>query len=114
MKKLVWALSLVGVAAVAAVVGARAWGGQTQIEFEVGGVCAMCEFRIQAAAMEVKGVRSAEWDYQTKILTLKVDRSLAADMKPIQEAIAEMGHDTPLRKAADEVYESLPPCCRYR
>jgi hypothetical protein len=28
-------------------------------------------------------------------------------------AIADAGHDTPMHKAKDEVYEKLPACCKY-
>lgn len=82
------------------------------IELTVSGVCGMCEERIENAAL-IKGVKSAEWDKQTQILTLII-KPKKVDEKTISEAVAAHGHDTELVKATDEAYNKLPNCCRYR
>jgi len=36
------------------------------------------------------------------------------NLQEIQTAIANVGHDTPLKKAPDETYNKLPICCIYK
>lgn len=80
--------------------------------FTVTGVCGMCKERIENAAL-IKGVKSAEWDKQTQILTV-IYKTSATDENTIHQAVASHGHDTELVKASDEVYKKLPACCAYR
>ncbi len=81
-------------------------------KFEVKGNCGMCENRIEKAAKSVEGVSSADWNQETKILEVAFDESKTTVHK-VQMAIAKVGHDTPMHKASDEVYENLPGCCKY-
>ncbi|HAT64605.1 MAG TPA: ATPase, partial [Flavobacteriaceae bacterium] len=37
---------------------------------EVDGVCMMCKMRIEKAALKTKGVKSANWNIETHVLTL--------------------------------------------
>ena len=81
-------------------------------KFEVKGNCGMCETRIEKAAKSVDGVASADWNQKTKLLEVSFDESKTSVHK-VQEAIAKVGHDTPMHKASDEVYKALPGCCKY-
>ncbi|NGM60368.1 TonB-dependent receptor plug domain-containing protein [Sphingobacterium sp. SGG-5] len=79
--------------------------------FDVAGNCGLCKKRIENAAT-LDGVEKAVWDMKTHRLTVKYNyekTSLAA----IQQSIAHAGHDTPLFRAPDEVYEKLHECCLY-
>src|SRR6476620_10313042 len=82
------------------------------ITFKVYGNCDMCKSRIEKAA-KGKGVTSAIWDVDTKTLSLDYDASVTSPEK-VQDRIAGVGHDTPLKKAKDLVYNELPDCCHYR
>jgi len=82
------------------------------ITFKVFGNCEMCKNRIEKAA-KGKGVASAMWDVDTKMLSLNYDPSITSPEK-VQERIADVGHDTPLKKAKGFVYDELPECCHYR
>ncbi|WP_321374035.1 efflux RND transporter periplasmic adaptor subunit [uncultured Draconibacterium sp.] len=84
---------------------------QEHTMFKVGGECEMCKDRIEAAALSVSGVVSAEWDAETKELHLNYEDGLS--LEKVHHAIAEVGHDTELEKAPDSVYEELPECCLY-
>ena len=84
----------------------------TTVSFEVSGVCAMCQKRIEKAA-KINGVINANWDIPTKILTVKFNPNTTT-LKRIQHKIAVSGHDTPLEKASNETYSNLPDCCLYR
>ncbi|MFO7574286.1 MAG: cation transporter [Bacteroidales bacterium] len=81
-------------------------------KFEVKGNCGMCETRIEKAAKSVDGVSTADWNQETKILVVNLD-STKTTVNKIQLAIAGVGHDTPMHRAKDEVYNKLPACCKY-
>lgn len=76
------------------------------------GNCGDCKERIEEAAY-VKGVKTAEWDKTTKILTV-VYNSEKTNLDKITLAIAKIGHDSKLHTASDKVYKKLPGCCAYR
>jgi len=82
-------------------------------EFHVSGNCEMCKERIETAAKSVKGVISAQWDIESKLFHVTYNSSLT-NVKVIQKAIADVGHDNDGYRAPDEVYEKLPQCCLYR
>ena len=92
----------------------RNFGPKPKTEtFKVYGECDMCKRRIENS-LKVDGIKSANWDVETKIL--KVQYVLTADItggKKIQQLIAAAGHDTQDYKALDVVYEKLPICCHY-
>lgn len=79
----------------------------------VEGNCQMCQKRIEKASLQVKGVKYASWDIPSNHLTLIYNQN-KCDLKAIQFAIAEIGHDTHLYKAKEASYLNLPPCCLYR
>ncbi len=79
---------------------------------KVMGNCSQCKTRIEKAAMSVIGVKSANWDKQSKLLYLVY----TGDKKTteVQKAVAKVGHDTGPYKATKEAYNALPGCCQYR
>ena len=79
----------------------------------VQGLCGMCKTRIEKTAQGVPGVTRAEWQMDTKVLTLQFD-STKTSMEFISEQLAKVGHDTDRNRADDKVYNSLPSCCKYR
>jgi periplasmic mercuric ion binding protein len=81
-------------------------------KLKVGGNCDMCKARIEKAA-KVNGVTKADWNKETKILTLTYDSKVVTSDE-VQKKIAAVGHDTPKYKADDKAYNSLPGCCKYR
>jgi copper chaperone CopZ len=72
----------------------------------------MCETRIEKAAKSVEGVREADWDKETEMITVTYDVS-KTDVHKIHKAIALAGHDTETHKADDKTYKFLPKCCKY-
>jgi copper chaperone CopZ len=98
------AMFLIGTASVFA-------GNKTE-KFEAKGNCGMCKTRIEKAAKSVPGVIKANWDKNTKVIEVVFDDA-KSDLTKIETAIAKVGHDTPLVKATDEVYNALPSCCKY-
>ncbi|MCW3788686.1 efflux RND transporter periplasmic adaptor subunit [Plebeiibacterium sediminum] len=81
--------------------------------FKVYGNCGMCKDRIEEAALSVSGVKSAEWNEDSKMIHVSY-LSDQSSLDKIHKAIAKVGHDTDKEKAPDEVYNNLPACCLYR
>lgn len=89
----------------------KATSAKTEV-FDVNGKCDMCKARIEKTA-KVTGVSKAEWNKQTKKLTLTYDPS-KVKTDDILKALAAVGHDNVKYKADDKVYAKLPGCCKYR
>lgn len=80
-------------------------------EFKVFGNCGMCEKRIEKALM-VDGVESADWDKETKMATVVFEKGKITEDQ-LHKNVAEVGHDTEKYKASDEIYSTLPGCCKF-
>jgi copper chaperone CopZ len=78
---------------------------------KVSGNCDMCKSKIEKAA-NIDGVSKAEWNKDTKVLTLAYNPS-AVTSDAVQKSIAAAGYDTEKFKATDAAYKSLPSCCQY-
>ncbi len=81
-------------------------------KFRVSGNCEMCKARIEKAAGSVDGVKSADWNIESKMFEVTFDPG-KADLQKIHMAIADAGHDTEMFKASQEAYDKLPLCCKY-
>lgn len=80
---------------------------------DVKGNCEMCKHRIEKASLNVEGVKYANWNVQTKKLSLILNEK-KADIKEVEKNIAKAGHDTKNVKAPKEAYNNLNSCCQYR
>jgi copper chaperone CopZ len=76
------------------------------------GNCGMCKSRIEAA-LDTKGVKSAEWNIQTKQLIVSYV-PIKISLTQILELVAGAGHDSDVKKSEESVYKTLPGCCLYR
>lgn len=81
-------------------------------KIKVNGNCDMCKAKIEKAAKAVNGVSKAEWNKETKVMTLEFDTDKTA-VQNIEDAIALAGYDTQSKKATDASYAKLPGCCKY-
>jgi hypothetical protein len=79
---------------------------------KVSGNCDQCKARIEKAA-KIDGVSKAEWNKDTKMLSLVYDLSKVKS-DDVQKKVAAVGHDTGKYKATDKAYNNLPGCCQYR
>ncbi len=82
------------------------------VDVRVSGQCEMCKARIEKAAFKVKGVKSAEWHQDDKMLHLIINE-YKTDVLTVQTKMASIGHDTEAVLATDEAYGSLHGCCLY-
>lgn len=85
---------------------------QNTVSFKVAGVCGMCQKRIENAA-EGKGLKKAQWNVATQLLSLHIDPE-AYDVEAAKQRILAAGHDVEDRQADQRAYRRLPDCCRYR
>jgi copper chaperone CopZ len=84
----------------------------SKFTIEVNGNCDMCKKRIEKAAFETKGVKSAVWDIETHQLNLILNEEKCSSLA-VEQNIAKAGHDTNNVKATDADYDNLHGCCRY-
>ncbi|MDR1357713.1 MAG: cation transporter [Tannerellaceae bacterium] len=82
-------------------------------DLKAGGACGMCKTRIEKAAKSVEGVTAATWNKDNQQLHVHFDDS-KTNLDAISKAVAATGHDTGNIKAADDAYNALPDCCKYR
>ena len=87
-------------------------GNDTTAVFKVFGVCEQCKHRIEDA-LKVKGVETANWNVDSKMLTVSYKLS-SVSFDKINKKITDAGHDTYYKKANNSDYSALPKCCRYR
>lgn len=80
--------------------------------FKVLGNCGMCEKKIEAAVLNLKGVKKAVWDIDLLLLEVKYN-SKKVHLSEIKQAVADVGYDTDTIKASDEKYNNLHYCCKY-
>lgn len=78
---------------------------------KVDGVCGSCKKRIENAAY-INGVKHAEWDKATGLLTVSYKPSKVS-AETISKAVADKGHNAGEAKASEEAYKKLPKCCAY-
>ena len=81
---------------------------------KVYGECGMCKKRIEKAALSVQGIQAANWDVDSKMLTIKYDQLKSEVAENAEKKIASIGHDTEKLRADDTAYQSLPECCHYQ
>jgi copper chaperone CopZ len=73
--------------------------------------CGDCKERIEGKLNYTKGIKFAELDDQTKIVTVKYDPK-KIDLVAIKQTIAKIGYDADEVKAAKQDVEKLPKCCQ--
>ena len=79
--------------------------------FRVYGNCGMCEDRIENA-LDIVGIRSAQWDEKTQMLTVTYI-SEKISIHEIHQICANIGHATEKMKADEKAYANLHHCCKY-
>ena len=84
----------------------------TKAQFIVNGNCEQCQKRIEKASFSIKGVKSADWDIPSNVISLIYDPNKVA-LETIHSKIADKGHDTSEIRATEGDYEKLPQCCQY-
>lgn len=79
---------------------------------KVYGNCSMCKETIEKAINQ-KNVVAADWNKDTKLLTLTYD-ARKTTKKDLLKKVAEAGYDNEMFRAPDTSYKKLPQCCLYK
>ena len=79
--------------------------------FKVFGNCSTCKKHIETAALAA-GAAKADWNKDTKMLTLVYDPA-KTNVDNVQKHIAAAGYDTPKFRGDDKAYGKLDECCQY-
>lgn len=82
-----------------------------EIKIKTSAQCEMCKETIEEAMAFEKGIKSAELDLDTKMLTVKY-KPQKTDPKTIKKAIAREGYDADEVKTDPKAYEKLEACCK--
>jgi len=85
--------------------------GDTTITMLVPGVCGMCKERIESTAMDVAGVKKAEWNIQTDTLVLVGSSKMTKEK--VGAALAKAGYRSDVCASDEKAYNKLPGCCQY-
>ena len=87
--------------------------GTIEAKIQVKGICSMCENRIEETVNLSKGIKSAEWDLDTEMLTV-VYKEGKTTPQEIGDALAKAGHDNQYAKATAKDYDKISNCCKYK
>ncbi|MEO1585712.1 MAG: heavy-metal-associated domain-containing protein [Bacteroidota bacterium] len=82
-----------------------------QTSFFTQGNCEACKPIIEEAVKKIRGVKEAEWIYESSVTVVVYDTS-AVDFKKIQEAVSKVGFETAYFPADAEAKKTLPACCQ--
>lgn len=84
----------------------------TDATFKIWGNCEMCKETIESA-LKTDGIKTADWNKDTKIMTVAFD-STTITLDQIEQKVAAVGYDTEKYKGDDNAYAKLPECCQYQ
>lgn len=85
--------------------------GVSTSTFKVWGNCEMCKETIDRS-LKVEGVSKADWNVDSKILTVSYDTNKIT-LDQIQKNVAAVGYDNDKYKGDDKAYHELADCCQY-
>ena len=104
MKKIVIILSLV-------MVSMMAQAQKEKVEIKTSAICGMCKTTIEKDLAFEKGVKSAELDLDTKILTVEFNAKKTTADK-IRTRVTKVGYNADDKKRDPKAYAKLPACCQ--
>ncbi|MBI3512417.1 MAG: heavy-metal-associated domain-containing protein [Bacteroidetes bacterium] len=80
------------------------------VKIKTSAECDMCKSRIEKEVRAMKGVKSADLDLTTKILTVEYNPKKISP-ENIRTAISNIGYDADDVKANNRSQKELPKCC---
>lgn len=81
------------------------------VEIKTSAECGMCKKKIEETLNYTKGVKFAELDMSTKVVTVKYSEDKIS-LDKIRETLSEIGYSADDVKANPEAVEKLPACCK--
>ncbi len=81
------------------------------IKIKTSAECDMCKKRIEKEMAFIKGVKKADLDLATRVLTVTYQTKKTSP-EAIKAAISKIGYDADDVKADNKAYKKLPECCQ--
>lgn len=82
-----------------------------QVEIKTSAQCEMCKKRIEDKLNYTKGVKFAELDVTSKVLTVKFNESKITE-KNVKEILSSIGYHADDVKRDEKAHANLPGCCQ--
>lgn len=84
---------------------------EAELKIQTSSVCKMCKATIEKDMIFEKGVKSADLDVETGILTVTY-LTKKTDPQIIRERITKIGYNADTLKRETEAFKKLPDCCQ--
>ena len=82
-----------------------------KVEIKTSAICGMCKNTIERDLAFEKGVKSADLDLETKVLTVEYNSKKTTSEK-IRTRITKVGYNADDMKRDPKAYAKLPACCQ--
>ncbi|UFH52909.1 heavy-metal-associated domain-containing protein [Spirosoma sp. KNUC1025] len=84
---------------------------EKEVKIKTSAICGMCKSRIERNLTFEKGVKEANLDVKSKIVTIKYNPS-KTDVSKLKANISKTGYDADEVVADEAGYNKLPSCCK--
>ncbi|MCK8493643.1 MULTISPECIES: heavy-metal-associated domain-containing protein [Spirosoma] len=84
---------------------------EKEVKIKTSAICGMCKSRIERNLGFEKGVKEADLDVKTKIVTIKYNPA-KTDVAKLKANISKTGYDAEEVAADQASYNKLPGCCK--
>ncbi len=82
-----------------------------EVKIKTSAICEMCKARIERNLAFEKGVKEADLDVKTKVLTVRYNPA-KTDVTKIKANVTKTGYDADELVADEKGYAKLPSCCK--
>ena len=82
-----------------------------EVKIKTSAICGMCKARIERNLAFEKGVKEADLDVKTKVVTIKYNPG-KTDVARLKANISKTGYDAEEVLADEAGYNKLPSCCK--
>ncbi|GAB3496899.1 hypothetical protein GCM10027341_16370 [Spirosoma knui] len=84
---------------------------EKEVKIKTSAVCGMCKSRIERNLSFEKGVKGADLDVKSKVVTIKYNPA-KTDVAKLKANISKTGYDAEEVTADPAGYAKLPACCK--
>ena len=84
---------------------------EKEVKIKTSAICGMCKARIERNLTFEKGVKEANLDVKTKVVTIKYNPA-KTDVDKLKANISKTGYDADELVADETGYNKLPSCCK--
>jgi mercuric ion binding protein len=82
-----------------------------KVSIKTSAICEMCKYTIERDLTFQKGIKTADLDLETKVLTVEFSAKKTTEDK-IRERITKVGYNADSLQRDLKAYNALPDCCK--